>query len=106
MKTHAEWPARRFDQLNRDAIDTRRAEPVSACTGNCAQGRSCNCAPKPAECCTEIGADGTQSIWESADAEVMAFCGRICIVLLTASVAVFSGLLLMGALNAWLASLA
>jgi hypothetical protein len=57
MKTHAEWPARRFDQMNRDAIDTRPAESVSACSGNCAQGDYCDCAPKPAEACTELGAN-------------------------------------------------
>ena len=97
MKTHSEWPARRFDQINRDAIDTRPPEIATACTGNCNQGRMCDCAPcEAASCCTEIGADTV----------VMAFCGRLCIVLLTASVALFSALLLMGAFSALLVSLA
>jgi hypothetical protein len=80
MKTHNAWPIRRFDALSRDAIDTRKALGYpSACTGNCVQGRHCDCAPKEAaSCCTEIGADGTPSTWESADAEVMIYLCKLC----------------------------
>ena len=78
MKTHDAWPIRRFDALSRDAIDTRKALGYpSACTGNCVQGRQCDCAPKPAECCTEIGADGRPSRWESADAEVTLYLCKL-----------------------------
>lgn len=65
MKTHNFWPIRRFDQLSRDAID---AHPVkNGCTY---QGRF-EGQPEPAECCTEINADGVPSTWESADREVL-----------------------------------
>ena len=30
---------------------------LKGCNQNCVQGRQCTCAPKPAEACTEIGAD-------------------------------------------------
>lgn len=99
-------------ELNRAIAD--RAAPVawlprrvtgvwapSACTGNCDQGDACSCGPKEAaSSCTEIGADGVPSTWESADAEVLAFFGRLSLKLLKASVLIFSALLLVDALNA------
>jgi len=95
MKTHDAWPAHSFDALSRDEIDTAdrarkqweeteawhlphmaRSLGVIACTRDCDQGRKCKCAPSPAECCTEVGADGVESVWESADSEVIpAFIG-------------------------------
>ena len=63
MKTHNLWPLRRFADLSRDAIDTR---PVV--TNGCdQQGRY---PMEAASSCTEIGADGVPSVWESADKEV------------------------------------
>lgn len=52
MKTHSQWPARRFDQINRDAIDTR---PVV--TNGCTQKGRFVDQPMPAECGTELGAE-------------------------------------------------
>ena len=76
MKTHYFWPVRRFDELRREEIDAR-AWTQTACNGNCDQGDKCNCGPKEAaSSCTEIGADGVPSVWESADGEVIpAFIG-------------------------------
>ncbi|MBT9493898.1 MAG: hypothetical protein IV107_16485 [Paucibacter sp.] len=60
-------------ELNRAIAD--RAAPMTwlprRCDLNCDQGRRCTCAPSPAECCTEIGADGVPGTWESADGEVL-----------------------------------
>ena len=39
------------------AIAANRTVFVSACTGNCNQGRLCDCQPAPAEAATEIGAE-------------------------------------------------
>ena len=95
-------------ELNRAIAD--RAAPMAwpprRCDLHCDQGRRCTCAPSPAECCTEIGADGHADTWESADAEVLAFFGRLSIKLLKASVLIFSALLLVDALNAALSRLA
>lgn len=65
-------------ELNRAVVE--KAIPHSwlprRCDLNCDLGRRCTCAPSPAECCTEIGADGVPSVWESADGEVLpAFIG-------------------------------
>lgn len=55
-------------ELNRAIAD--RAAPAAwnprRCNGLDYQGRY----PQAAECCTEIGADGVPSKWESADKEV------------------------------------
>lgn len=95
-------------ELNRATAD--RAAPMTwlprRCDLNCDQGRCCTCAPSPAECCTEIGADGVPCTWESADAEVLAFFGRLSLKLLKASVLIFSALLLVDALNAVLSRFA
>jgi hypothetical protein len=71
----ADWAIKNMADLRTAEIDTRsdRARKqweeteawhlphmtrlVNACTGNCDQGDKCNCAPCPAECGTEIGAD-------------------------------------------------
>ena len=90
----ADWAINNMADLRTAEIDTRsdRArkqweEPeawhlphmtrlVTGCNGDCDQGRKCKCAPNPAECCTEVGADGVESVWESADGEVIpAFIG-------------------------------
>ena len=39
------------------AIAAKRSFFQSACTGDCNQGRLCNCQPAPAEAATEIGAN-------------------------------------------------
>ena len=91
----ADWAINNMADLRTAEIDTRsdrarrewdEIEPwhlphmtrlVSACNGNCDQGDKCNCGPKEAaSSCTEIGADGVPSVWESADGEVIpAFIG-------------------------------
>ena len=65
MKAHYFWPARRFDELSREEIDTLPVK--NGCTY---QGRF-EGQPDAAECCTEIGADGQPDVWESADREVL-----------------------------------
>ena len=103
MNTHDAWQTRTFCELNKDAIDFNINARDGICSGNCNQGRTCNCAPyEAASCCTEIGADGVPSIWESADAEVMAFFGRVILVAMTVSVSVFSALFLSGMLSSWM----
>ena len=59
MKAHYFWPARRFDELSREEIDTR-AWTATDCTGDCDQGRACKCCPKEAgssvsEFCADSG---------------------------------------------------
>lgn len=97
-------------ELNRAIAD--RARPMNwpqrrAPNGCGQQGRH---PYQAAESCTEIGADGVESQWESADSEVISmfgrFVGRLSIGLLKVSVALFAALLLADALNAGLLRLA
>jgi uncharacterized protein (DUF983 family) len=81
----AELNAGRVGKLTEAEIDRaikQREEPESwhlphmtrllgVCSGDCNQGRRCDCAPSPAEACTELGADDSE--WESADAAVLLF---------------------------------
>lgn len=69
----AEWAIKNISQLRTAEIDTRPSKLVkNGCTY---QGRF-EGQPEPAECCTEINADGAPSVWESADREVLpAFIG-------------------------------
>ncbi len=89
MKTNYQWQIRRFDAINRDAIDTRPS-PISACTGDCTQGRACNCAPKPAECCTELGVNGENL--ESADMEVSIYLCKLLFCLFAASALIWASM--------------
>jgi len=52
------------------AVDAKKSYLFHACTGNCHQGRRCNCAPEAAASATEIGAEDQS---QSADADVGLF---------------------------------
>ncbi|MCV2370568.1 hypothetical protein [Roseateles oligotrophus] len=43
-----------------------------ACSGNCEQGRHCDCTSNSAKCCSDPSVDAAAFLWEHQDAEVVA----------------------------------
>ena len=95
MDDTADWAITNMSQLRTAEIDTPRAP-----NGCDQQGRH---PQEAASSCTEIGADGVPSEWESASfKEWMRIWSRVSVVLLTTSVSLISTLLLIGVLNNFL----